>query len=73
MATEPQKKSFEIYIPHSEDVKEVEGRKKAVRRAKSWSDEQDYPVKVEREDGRVNMTFVDGQLVKYAFGYSRKR
>jgi hypothetical protein len=46
---------------------------KAVHRAKSWSRQQSYPVKVEREDGRVNMTFRDGELVRYGFGRRRRR
>ena len=39
--------------------------KKAVRRAKRWSRDTTYPVKVERDDGRVKMTFSDGLLVRY--------
>jgi len=57
-----------IYIPTAdEDPKEVRGRMKAVRHAKEWSSEQSYPVKVERADGRVKMTFRDGVLVRYGF------
>ncbi|HJL20030.1 MAG TPA: hypothetical protein RMH99_30475 [Sandaracinaceae bacterium LLY-WYZ-13_1] len=73
MATEPQQKTFALYIPDSEDVTHVEGRMRAVRRAKTWSQEQTYPVKVERNDGRVNMTFRDGELVRYGFGRRRRR
>jgi hypothetical protein len=71
VTTEPQTHSFAIYVPDSEDVSRVEGRMSAVRRAKSWSREQSYPVKVERDDGRVNMTFRDGELVRYGFGRRR--
>lgn len=66
MATHSQTKTFSLYIPRSDDdAREVEGRMKAVRRAKTWSRDTSYPVRVERDDGRVKMTFNDGMLVRY--------
>ena len=42
-------------------------RTEAVLAAKSWSNEEHASVSVEREDGRVKMTFRDGGLVDYVF------
>ena len=66
------KKTFAIYIPNTDDVTRVQGRMKAVREAKGWSREETYPVRVEREDGRVAMPFLDGQLTQYGFGRPRR-
>ena len=72
LTTQTSTKTFQIYIPDSEDVRRAEGRLQAVRRAKRWSREQSYPVRVERSDGRVNMTFRDGELVRYGVGRRRR-
>jgi len=57
---------FEVFIPSSAEAPEpVRGRMRAVRRAKSLSREQSYPVRAVRGDGRVAMTFRDGELVRY--------
>lgn len=66
---ENQKKNprpFEVFIPSSaEEPEAVRGRLRAVRWAKSLSREQSYPVRAVRGDGRVAMTFRDGELVRY--------
>ena len=67
----PSRKTFEVYVPTGTEVVAVQGRQSAVRHAKAWSREQTYPVRVEREDGRVRMLFRDGQLVRYGFGSGR--
>jgi len=49
------------------EEKVIEGRKEAVTIAKEWSLEGGQNVMVEREDGRVKMSFRDGELVDYVF------
>ena len=49
------------------EEKVIEGRKEAVTVAKNWSLDGGQAVMVEREDGRVKMSFRDGELVDYVF------
>ncbi|MCA9539211.1 MAG: hypothetical protein KC620_10020 [Myxococcales bacterium] len=49
------------------DEREVIGRFEAVAEAKDWSENCGQQVALERDDGRVRMSFRDGDLIDYVF------
>ncbi|MCA9538248.1 MAG: hypothetical protein KC620_05140 [Myxococcales bacterium] len=45
----------------------IEGREEAIALAKDWSTEDHTSITVERTDGRVKMTFREGDLIDFVY------
>jgi hypothetical protein len=54
-------------IGEGSEIEEVTGRQSAVRMAREMSEKTWRPVRVQRADERVEMTFRRGQLQSYAY------
>jgi len=49
------------------EERKITGRDGAIQNAKEWSRESGQSVLVERDDGKVKMSFRDGGLVDYVY------